>query len=155
MMGYDYLWNKVRVLGGAYGCMSAFKKNGDSYFVSYRDPNLKGTVDVFKGAADYIRNIELNDRQVLQYIIGALADLDAPLTPSGKGSYSLGMYLSGISNEDITKERRELLEVNNDIIRSLSNYISAFISDDNLCVVGNAEAIEENKDMFMNMEQLI
>ncbi len=155
MMGYDYLWNKVRVLGGAYGCMSAFKKNGDSYFVSYRDPNLKGTVDVFKGAADYIRNIELDDRQVLQYIIGALADLDAPLTPSGKGSYSLGTYLSGISNEDIIKERRELLEVDNDIIRSLSDYISAFVSDDNLCVVGNAEAIEENKDMFMNMEQLI
>ena len=155
MMGYDYLWNKVRVLGGAYGCMSSFKKNGDSYFVSYRDPNLKGTVDVYKGAADYIRNIELNDRQVLQYIIGALADLDAPLTPSGKGNYSLGTYLSGISNEDIMKERKELLEVDNDIIRGLSEYISAFVSDDNLCVVGNAEAIEENSEMFMNTEQLI
>ena len=155
LMGYDYLWNKVRVLGGAYGCMSAFKKNGDSYFVSYRDPNLKGTLDVYKGAAEYIRNIELSDRQVLQYIIGALADLDAPLTPSGKGNYSLGTYLSGISNDDIKKERKELLEVDNDIIRSLSEYINAFIEDDNLCVVGNADAIEENKDLFMNTEQLI
>ena len=123
--------------------------------MSYRDPNLKGTLDVYKGAADYIQNIELSDRQVLQYIIGALADLDAPLTPSGKGNYSLGTYLSGISNDDILKERKELLEVDNDIIRSLSEYIDAFVSDDNLCVVGNADAIDENKDLFMNMEQLI
>ncbi len=155
LMGYDYLWNKVRVLGGAYGCMSSFKKNGDCYFVSYRDPNLKGTMDVYREAADYIRNIDLDERQVLQYIIGALSDLDSPMTPSTKGSYSLGAYLSGISNEDLVKERKELLEVDKDIIRGLSEYISAFVSDDNICVVGNSDAIEENKDLFMNTEQLL
>ncbi|MCR4788334.1 MAG: insulinase family protein [Lachnospiraceae bacterium] len=155
LMAYDYLWNKVRVLGGAYGCMGAFKKTGDCFFVSYRDPNLRDTITVYRKAAEYIKNIELDERSMLQYIIGALSELDIPLTPSMKGSYSLGAYLSDISDEDFLKERQQLLNTDADTIRGLAEYIEAFVSEDNICVVGNAEAIEENSDLFLNMEQLI
>ena len=155
MMGYDYLWNNVRVLGGAYGCMSSFGKTGDCYFVSYRDPKLKETMEVYENAAEYIENIELSDRQVLQFIIGTMSDLDVPLTPSAKGDYSLSSYLTNNPYEDIQKDRDEVLSANEEVIRGLGKYIRAFVEDGYLCVVGNAEKIEENKEMFMNVRNLL
>ena len=155
LLGYDYLWSNVRVLGGAYGCMSTFKMSGDSFFVSYRDPNLASTVEIFKKAADYIKNVKLDERKVLQYVIGALADLDAPMTPYTKGDSSLSAYLSRITDEDILKIRSQLLETDEETIHGLYKYIEAFINDDNICVVGNAEVIESNREMFMNTQQLL
>ena len=155
MMGYDYLWNNVRVLGGAYGCMSSFGKTGDCYFVSYRDPKLKETMEVYENAAEYIENIELSDRQVLQFIIGTMSDLDVPLTPSAKGDYSLSSYLTNNPYEDIQKDRDEVLSANEEVIRGLGKYIRAFVEDGYFCVVGNAEKIEENKEMFMNVRNLL
>ena len=76
MMGYDYLWRNIRVVGGAYGCMSSYAKNGDSAFVTYRDPNLQNSIDVFEKASDYLKNFEADDRVILQYIIGAIHSKD-------------------------------------------------------------------------------
>lgn len=154
MMSYDYLWNNVRVKGGAYGCMCNFAKNGDGYFVSYRDPNLEKTIEVFEEAADYIENVELDEREVTQFIIGAVSELDTPMTPSIKGTYSLGGYLTGLSMERVQKEREELLSVTAEDIRGLSKYIRAFIGDECLCVVGNGDKIKKNAELFMNVEQL-
>ena len=154
MMGYDYLWNNVRVKGGAYGCMCNFAKSGDGYFVSYRDPNLEKTVEVFEKAADYIASVELDERDVTQFIIGAISELDTPMTPSGKGVYSLGGYLTGLSMERVQQERDELLSVTAEKINALSEYVRAFIGDECLCVVGNSDKIKKNSELFMNVEQL-
>jgi Zn-dependent M16 (insulinase) family peptidase len=154
MMGYDYLWNNVRVKGGAYGCMCNFAKNGDGYFVSYRDPNLEKTIEVFEQAADYIENVELDERDVTQFIIGAISELDTPMTPSVKGIYSLGGYFTGLSMDRVQKERDELLSVTAEEINGLSKYVRAFIGDECLCVVGNGDKIKKNKELFMNVEQL-
>ncbi len=154
MMGYDYLWNQVRVKGGAYGCMCGFYRNGDGYFVSYRDPNLKKTVDVYEQAAEYIENVKLDERTVTQFIIGAVSELDTPMTPATKGIYSLGGYLTGLSMEKVQKERDELLATTTDELRGLGRYIRAFMENECLCVVGNGEKIKESEDMFMHVEQL-
>jgi len=154
MMGYDYLWNNVRVKGGAYGCMCNFAKNGDGYFVSYRDPNLEKTVEVFEKAAEYIETVELDERDVTQFIIGAISELDTPMTPSVKGIYSLGGYLTGFSMERVQQERDELLHVTAEEINGLAKYVRAFIGDECLCVVGNGDKIKKNKELFMHVEQL-
>ena len=154
MMGYDYLWNHVRVKGGAYGCMCNFYKNGDAYFVSYRDPNLSKTIDVYEKAAKYIKNAELDERTITQFIIGAISELDTPMTPATRGIYSLGGYLTGLSVERVQKERDELLATTSDDLRGLAEYVQAFMEADCLCVVGNGEKIKENKELFMNVEQL-
>ncbi|MDE6062999.1 MAG: insulinase family protein, partial [Lachnospiraceae bacterium] len=109
MMGYDYLWNQVRVKGGAYGCMCGFGKQGDSYFVSYRDPNLQNTVEVYEKAADYIASFEADERVMTQFIIGAISELDVPMTPATKGAFSLGGYMADMADADLQKERDELL----------------------------------------------
>jgi Zn-dependent M16 (insulinase) family peptidase len=155
MMGYDYLWKNIRVQGGAYGCMSSFAKNGDAAFVTYRDPNLKASVEVFEKASEYLRNFEADDRTILQYIIGAISDLDTPKTPSAKGTYGLTAYLCNARMENIQKNRDELLGTTLETIRGLAGYVDAFMSDDCLCVIGSSEKIEESREMFDRVEQLV
>lgn len=154
MMGYDYLWTQVRVKGGAYGCMCNFGKSGESYFVSYRDPNLEKTVDVYEKAADYIRNFDADERTMTQYIIGAVSELDMPMTPATKGAYSLAGYMTHYPFEQVQKERDELLEAVPETIRGLADYISAFMEDDCLCVVGNEEKIRKQQALFGETDYL-
>jgi len=155
IMAYDYLWNNVRVLGGAYGCMSGFDRSGISYFVSYRDPNLTNTIEVFENAAEYIENIELGERDILKYIIGTLSSTDIPLTAQSKGTFGLMCYLTGETYESLQKERDEILNITEKDIQNLAQYLRTFMSYEALCVVGNATAINDNKDIFMNIEQLV
>lgn len=154
MMGYDYLWNQVRVKGGAYGCMCNFYRNGDGYFVSYRDPNLSKTIDVYEKAADHIRNVKLDERTVTQFIIGAVSEIDTPMTPAARGIYSLSGYLTGLSMERLQKERDELLSTTEKELRELYRYVEAFMEQDYLCVVGNGEKVKENSGLFGKIEQL-
>ena len=155
IMGYDYLWNQVRVKGGAYGCMSGFSKNGDSFFVSYRDPNLTKTLDVYSGAVDYLKNFTGDERTMTQYLIGAISDLDTPLTPQSKGLRSLSAYMTKQTEEDFQKERDELLVADEETIRGLAKYVEGFLEDDCICIVGAAAKVKENRELFGNVENLL
>lgn len=155
MMGYDYLWNQVRVKGGAYGCMCGFGRQGDSYFVSYRDPNLQNTVKVYEKAADYIASFEADERVMTQFIIGAISELDVPMTPAAKGAFSLNGYLADMTDADLQKERDELLGTTPDKLKGTAAYIRAFMEDGCFCVVGNAEKISEAGDLFEKVENLV
>ncbi len=154
MMGYDYLWNRVRVKGGAYGCMCSFGKSGDSYFVSYRDPNLEKTVDVYEKAAEYVEGFEADERTMTQFVIGAISELDVPMTPAAKGLYSLTGYMTKLPFASVQREREELLAATPEDIRGLAGHIRAFMGDDCLCVVGSEEKLKEREGMFGKLEQL-
>ena len=154
MMGYDYLWTQVRVKGGAYGCMCQFGKSGESYFVSYRDPNLEKTIDVFEKAADYIRNFEADERTMTQYIIGAVSELDTPMTPATRGLYSMSGYMTHYTYEQVQQERDELLATSPEKIQELAEYIQAFMKDECLCVVGNEEKIKGQQALFGETDYL-
>ena len=155
IMSYEYLWMQVRVKGGAYGCMCQFGKTGESYFVSYRDPNLEKTLEVYEKAADFVAGFEADGRTMTQYIIGAVSALDMPLTPAAKGNYSLAGYMTGLTFERVQKERDELLAADEGTIRGLAAYIRAFMEDDCLCVVGNEERIKEQEKRFGEISYLI
>ena len=154
MMGYDYLWNNVRVKGGAYGCMSSFSRTGDSYFVSYRDPNLEKTVEVYENAADYIAGYEGSEEEITQFIIGAIGALDTPKTARTKGLFSLMGYMSGITDEDLQRERDEVLSADVSVIRSLSAYIRSMMQDECICVVGAEEKVKKAECGLLVKEQL-
>ena len=81
ILSYDYLWQNIRVKGGAYGCMSGFNRIGEGYLVSYRDPNLEKTNEVYEGVTEYLKNFTVSDRDMTKYIIGTISNLDQPLTP--------------------------------------------------------------------------
>lgn len=155
MMGYDYLWLNVRVKGGAYGCMNNFRNTGESYFVSYRDPNLKETLEVYEKAAEYIRNFRADERTMTKYVIGAISDKDMPLTPQAKGIRSMSAYFVDYNYEMEQKERDELLQTDDKTIRSLAAYIEAFMEGNYICVIGGEEKIKNNSDLFEHIENLI
>ena len=97
ILSYDYLWINVRVKGGAYGCMNTFLRSGESYFVSYRDPNLSDTLDVYDRIPEYIKSFSPDERDMTKYIIGTFSALDTPMNPEAKGSRSLSAYLDGFT----------------------------------------------------------
>lgn len=154
IFSYDYLWLNVRVKGGAYGCMCAFSRSGLSYFTSYRDPKLLETWDIYQRASDYVENFDADDRDMTKYIIGAVSKLDAPLTPSAEGSFSFLCYMLGITDEDIQKERDEVLATDQEKIRQLAPYISAITDSRIICAIGNEGRITESKDAFKMVQSL-
>ena len=154
IMSYDYLWNNIRVKGGAYGCMNNYARSGNSYLVSYRDPNLEKTNEIFEKSVDYTESFEVSERDMTKYIIGTVSSMDTPLTPSAKGARSMSAWMTGLSFQDVQKERDEVLSCGCPQIRALAPYLKAILSQNCLCVIGNEEKLEEQKDMFGRLESL-
>ena len=154
ILSYDYLWLNIRVKGGAYGCMSGFGRSGEGYLVSYRDPNLKETNDIYEGIPAYLEAFDPDERDMTKYVIGTISNLDAPLTPSVKGSRGLSAYLSGVTEEMMQTERDQILGAAKEDIRALAAQVRAVLATGSFCVVGNEEKIEANRGMFGEVSSL-
>lgn len=153
ILSYDYLWMNLRVKGGAYGCMCGFKRTGDAYLVSYRDPNLAKTLQTYEGCAEYLKNFTCSDRDMTKYIIGTISELDTPLNPSAKGNLSLNCYFSGMTESDFQKERDEILDAACKDIQALAPLVEAVVAQHNICVIGSAAGIEKDKDLFKEVKE--
>ena len=128
--------------------MSSFNRIGEGYFVSYRDPNLKRTIDVYEGVGDYLENFTVSDRDMTKYIIGTISNIDQPMTPATKGERSMNLYMNKVSAEMIKKERAQILDAAQEDIRALAKVAKAVLAADQLCVIGGEEKIEEDKELF-------
>jgi hypothetical protein len=148
MFSYDYLWENIRVKGGAYGCMCSFSRNGDGYFVSYRDPNLMETYDIYKKAKDYVASFDADDRTMLKYIIGAISNMDVPMEPSAKGEMSFSAYLVGLTEEMLQNERDQVLSCTQETIRSLEPIVAAIANQGVLCAIGNEDKMKAESEQF-------
>lgn len=156
ILSYDYLWNNIRVKGGAYGCMCGFSAvDGDGYFASYRDPNLRETNQIYENTVDYVKNFVAEEREITKYIIGTISGVDTPLTPQAKGKRSLSCYLSNITMDALEKERDQILNVTVEDIRTLSDIVKAILDAGNICVIGNEHKVAENKDLFKEVKYLV
>ncbi len=148
ILSYDYLWIQIRVKGGAYGCMSGFGVYGDSYLVSYRDPNLSQTNEVFEKTADYVEQFDADEREMTKYIIGTISELDTPLTPAAAGNRSILAWMTHTTIEDIQKIRDQVLDASPADIRALAGGIRELLSSNSLCAIGNENRIEKEKELF-------
>ncbi len=148
ILSYDYLWTQIRVKGGAYGCMSGFGVYGDSYLVSYRDPNLRKTNEVFEKTAEYVEQFDADERDMTKYIIGTVSDLDAPLTPAAAGFRSMSAWLCETTLADIQKMRDEVLTATPEDIRALAKGIRELLAEESFCTIGNESKIEKESDLF-------
>ncbi len=149
--GLEYLWNKVRVQGGAYGAFGRFDRNGNVFCASYRDPNIKETLEAYNGLESYIRSFEANEREMKKYIIGTISEMDAPLTPSMKGERATGYYLSHLTFEEVQTERNEVLKTSPEDVRKYADLIGAAMKENNLCTLGNEKKIKQSKDIFSKL----
>ncbi len=156
ILAYDYLWNNVRVKGGAYGCMSnIYGLNGDANFVSYRDPNLRETYEVYEKAAEYIANFEADEREMTKYIIGTMSGVDTPQTPRQKGDRSLFCYLGDLTIEDLQEDRDKLLATDVQDIRNNADAIRTIVNAGYRCTLGSEAKLEECKDLFDEVKPLL
>lgn len=155
MLSYEYLWTNIRVKGGAYGCMSSFRRNGDGFLVSYRDPNLVKTLEVFRKTGEFIRSFDADEREMTKYIIGTISEMDVPMTPSGKGNLSLNAWFSKVTEEDMAKERQEILEAQPEDIRKLAGIVDVMMEQNRICVVGSEEKLEQEKQIFGELRNLL
>ncbi|MCD7866471.1 MAG: insulinase family protein [Clostridiales bacterium] len=154
IMNYEYLWQNIRVRGGAYGCGCNAGRTGDIYFTSYRDPNLGRTLDVYRGVAEYLKAFDVDERDMTRYVIGTFSEMDAPLTPAGMGRRSLQAWLNGTSYEVIQRERDEVLAADCQSIRDLAGLLETALSDAYICAIGNEEILRHESGLFEAMEVL-
>ncbi|SFG09650.1 hypothetical protein SAMN04487761_10416 [Lachnospiraceae bacterium C7] len=154
ILSYDYLWINVRVKGGAYGCSGSFLRTGEGYLVSYRDPNLSKTNDIYEKTPEYLRNFNPNERDMTKYIIGTFSSMDTPLYPEGMGSRSMSAYISKLSIDTLQKERDQIRNATVEDIRNLADLVQAILDDGNICVIGNEDNIKKESKLFKNIETL-
>ena len=144
----DYLWNTIRVQGGAYGAFANFSRNGNSFLGTYRDPNLLESLDIFDAMAQHYRSFNPGTREMTKYIIGTISDLDKPLTPLMKGRTALSRYMTHITQADIQRHRDEVLAVTPKKIKEFTEIIAEMMKENCICVLGNEAMLKENKTLF-------
>ncbi|MBN1951139.1 MAG: insulinase family protein [Bacteroidales bacterium] len=155
ILNSDWLQKEVRIKGGAYGGFGYFRRDGRVFFGSYRDPNLKNTLDVYAAMPEYIRNYETDDTEMVRSIIGTIADLDYPETPSEKGNTAINRYYSGYTKAEAQTIRDEVLNVTVADIRALAPLLQAVIDKNSFCVYGSQAVIEENKELFDSVMTIV
>ncbi len=154
MLSYEYLWQNLRVLGGAYGCMAAFTNSGASYLVSYRDPEIEKTYKIYEALPEYLDNWQADEDTVRKYIIGAIAVQDMPVTASIQAANQLAYHLYKLTDEEKQKERDEILSCTAEDIRGFAKYIRAILSDGAHCTIGNSSKIEKSSSLFKAVREL-
>ena len=134
--------------------MSSFNRAGEGYLVSYRDPNLEKTVEVFEGVVDYLKNFTVDDRDMNKFIIGTMSNLDRPMNPAAKGSRSMNLYMNHITEDMLRQERAQILEADQEDIRALADIVQAVLDAGLICVIGSEEKIEQQKQLFKEVRIL-
>ena len=148
ILSRDYLHHQVRVLGGAYGAYARFSRCGDSYFSSYRDPNLTETLDVFKGLPAYLQAFTAGDEEMTRYILGVVSRLDYPMTASTKGETAIDYHLRRVSQQDLQTERDQVLSTTAADIKAFAPMVEALLKQNHYCVYGNQEKLQQKKELF-------
>ncbi|MCR5329750.1 MAG: insulinase family protein [Lachnospiraceae bacterium] len=156
ILSREYLYNKLRVLGGAYGCGFSFSDlKGTGYFYSYRDPHVRETMDIYRLAADYVANFDTDEREMTKYVIGTMGNIDRPLSPADKGSRSLGAYLSKIDEDERQKIRDAIIDATCEDIRSAADSIREIFETGAVCAVGCESTINANSELFKEVKGLL
>ena len=155
LLGLDYFWNNIRVKGGAYGGISMVSDKGDLFGVSYRDPNLTETLAVYAGTADYLENYFPTPEEFEKTIIGTFSTIDQPMSVVQKGGIACLRYLTRVTHEDVQRMRDEVLQATPEKIRAYGKVVRQMMDKQAYVVVGNATKIEEHKELFGTVRQLI
>jgi Zn-dependent M16 (insulinase) family peptidase len=150
----DYLWMKVRVKGGAYGCFLNISREGQTFMASYRDPNLKSTVEVFNQLPEFIEDMKYSDEELLLFKIGALSNTNPVLHVSDQGSQGFLRAYTGITYEDILKEQDELINASLSDLKAYADVFRRTYEKAPLVVLGNGGLIDKEKDLFTEIRDL-
>ncbi len=154
-----WLWEKVRVQGGAYGGFCSFDRlSGIFTFLSYRDPNLLSTIENYDLTAQFLSSFELSESELTKSIIGAIGELDAYQLPDAKGYSSMLRYILGITDEDRQKFRDELLSTSESDFRQLAEILEDLNKQASIIVLGSPDTITKvntEKQLFSQTRKVL
>ena len=145
---YDYLWNHIRVKGGAYGSLYTHRRNGNFALGSYRDPNLRATLEVHRNLPEYVLNLSLTKEELNKYIIGTMSPLEQPKSAESKGIAALSRLKNGVSREDLVKLKEEILATEVEDLATLAEDIQKVLEEDTVVVIGNKAQIDAEESLF-------
>ena len=145
LMSYGYLWNTVRVQGGAYGTGMGVQTNGDIFCYSYRDPDIENTKRAYAGIADFLTEYVQEDMPLTDMIIGTLNTIDPLLSPSGVCDQACMRHMRGITASDIEKIRDQILSTTNDTLKSLVNVLQIYAEKGIFCAVSGKPQTDSAK----------
>ncbi len=154
ILSSDWLWNRLRKVGGAYGGWASFSPTGIAYFASYRDPHLRETLANYDSTVNYLKNFNVDDKVMTRYIIGTVSNLDRPLTPSRKGDLAVKRYLQGETKQYVQKLRDDVLATTSSDIKLMSKLVKDVMAKKAYCVYGNEDKIKSEKDLFKDVVPL-
>ena len=138
-----YMWDHVRVLGGAYGGFARFSESSGRFaYLSYRDPNLAKTLDVYHHAGEHLSETEVASEEILQAIIASIGDLDSPMSPDQQGFVSFSRYLGGVTLQDRQDYRDEILRTSPDDFKTLAAKLKKLREEGHVVVFGSQQALE-------------
>ena len=146
ILTYDYLWNNIRVKGGAYGCGFACRMNKAARFYSYRDPNPANSLNIYQNTGRYLEEFCRNNDNVEKYIVGTTGDFDPLLTPRSTAKLADMNYLNGITYQNRCEVLDQIINTTIEDIENTKAVFEKINEDDDICVVGNREALEACKD---------
>lgn len=148
VLSTDWLQTQVRVIGGAYGGFCGFSSSGNVYFASYRDPNLKETIENYDKTPGFLEEFEADEKEMTRFIIGTISRMDGPLTASQKGSRAVQYYFEKTTPEELTVEREAVLATTSEDLKAMKGMVQEILEQDAICVYGNEEKVKENADLF-------
>lgn len=152
----SYLWERVRVRGGAYGAFCNLDRLGGTLIcASYRDPNVDATLQAFDEMADFLRDFKLDKAQLTQAIVGAIGDLDSYLLPDAKGSQSLNQWLTNDTDAARGVMREEILTTTEKHFSDFAEVLAEASKDGAICVLGGPKAETAAKEHGWQSSKLV
>ncbi|MBF0780837.1 MULTISPECIES: insulinase family protein [unclassified Granulicatella] len=155
ILSLHYLWNKVRVQGGAYGAFTLITRDGDISFISYRDPHTTNTIEIYEQASQFIDDLQLNTQELTKAIIGTIGEIDAPRSPKLYGEAAFLRYRLGITFDMVQQERTQILQTTLHDLKQLSSFIQTAMNHHARCIVGNKKSLEQTGNLLHNIQTLI
>ncbi|OGO28602.1 MAG: peptidase M16 [Chloroflexi bacterium RBG_16_54_18] len=144
-----WLWEKVRVQGGAYGGFCQFNSRSGVYcYLSYRDPNLAGTLDNYDGTSEFLRHLELHPDELTKSIIGAIGDLDAYQLPDAKGYSAMARYLVGDTLESRQQWREQILSTSAEDFHHFGEVLEKLNQSGRVVAMGASDTIEKARVQY-------
>lgn len=145
---YEYLWNEIRVKGGAYGSLYLHRRNGKIALGSYRDPNISKTLEVYRELPKYIEQLDLSEDELTKYIIGTMSPLEQPKSAESKGLTALSRLKNGVSVDELKQLKEEILKTTSEELQMYADKFQQLAEKDTVVVIGNKTQIEAENDLF-------
>ncbi|MBO5907974.1 MAG: insulinase family protein [Clostridia bacterium] len=145
VLSYEYLWNEIRVKGGAYGAGFIPRKSGEICCYSYRDPSPRGSLECYKGAPAYLRELVKSGEDLTKFIIGAIGEYDVLTTPRAEAQQGLYDYIVGWTPEMETKLYRDMINVSGEDILKAADVIERAIERASVCVSADGATLSDEK----------